>query len=134
MIRRPPRSTLLPSTPLFRSLFTPANTERVEREKNAAITVIIGNPPYNVGQKSENDNNQNRKYPVIDKRVRDTYAKDSRATSKSKLDDAYVKFFRWASDRLGDRDGIICFVSNNGFIDQLAFDGIRKHLLHDFER
>jgi predicted helicase len=71
---------------------------------------------------------------VIDKRVRDTYAKDSKATSKSKLDDAYVKFFRWASDRLGDRDGIICFVSNNGFIDQLAFDGMRKHLLRDFER
>jgi predicted helicase len=115
-------------------LFTPANTERVEREKNAAITVIIGNPPYNVGQKSENDNNQNRKYPVIDKRVRDTYAKDSKATSKSKLDDAYVKFFRWATDRLGDRDGIVCFVSNNGFIDQLAFDGMRKHLLQDFQR
>jgi predicted helicase len=115
-------------------LFTPANTERVEREKNAAITVIIGNPPYNVGQKSENDNNQNRKYPVIDQRVRDTYAKDSKATSKSKLDDPYVKFFRWATDRLGDRDGIICFVSNNGFIDQLAFDGMRKHLLQDFQR
>ncbi len=115
-------------------LFTPANTERVEREKAAAVTVIIGNPPYNVGQKSENDNNQNRKYPVIDKRVRDTYAKDSKATSKSKLDDAYVKFFRWASDRLGHRDGIICFVSNNGFVDQLAFDGMRRHLLRDFER
>ena len=112
-------------------LFTPANTERVEREREAAVTVIIGNPPYNVGQKSENDNNQNRKYPVVDKRVRDTYARDSKATSKSKLDDAYVKFFRWASDRLGDRDGIICFVSNNGFVDQLAFDGMRKHILSD---
>jgi predicted helicase len=78
-------------------LFTPANTERVEREKNAAITVIIGNPPYNVGQKSENDNNQNRKYSVIDKRIRDTYAKDSTATNKNSLSDMYVKFFRWAS-------------------------------------
>ena len=109
-------------------LFTAANTERVAREKEAAITVIIGNPPYNVGQKSENDNNQNRKYKEIDQRIRDTYAKDSKATNKNSLADMYVKFFRWASDRLGDRDGIVCFVSNNSFVDQLAFDGMRKHL------
>jgi predicted helicase len=116
------------------ALFTAANTDRVENEKEAAITVIIGNPPYNVGQKSENDNNRNRKHKVVDERVRETYAKDSKASSKSKLDDAYVKFFRWASDRLGDRDGIVCFVSNNGFLDQIAFDGMRKHLARDFQR
>lgn len=115
-------------------LFTPANTERVEREKKAAITVIIGNPPYNVGQKSENDNNKNRPHKVVDRRVHDTYAKDSHASSKSKLDDAYVKFFRWATDRLNGRDGIVCFVSNNGFLDQTAFDGMRMHLSQDFER
>ena len=115
-------------------MFTLANTERVAREKSAAITVIIGNPPYNVGQKSENDNNRNRKYKVVDKAIHDTYAKDSNAQSKNKLYDTYVKFFRWASDRLGDRDGIVCFVSNNGFIDQVAFDGMRKRLLKDFDR
>lgn len=115
-------------------LFTPANTDRVEREKKAAVTVIIGNPPYNVCQKSENDNNPNRKYKVVDGRIRDTYSRSSRATSTSKLDDAYVKFFRWATDRLGDRDGIVCFVSNNGFIDQHAFDGMRKNLTQDFEQ
>src|SRR5271157_1462221 len=115
-------------------LFTAANTERVEREKEAAITVIIGNPPYNVGQKSENDNNQNRKYKVVDDRVRETYAKDSKATNKNSLSDMYVKFFRWATDRLKGRDGIVCFVSNNGFVDQIAFDGMRKHLSQDFER
>jgi predicted helicase len=115
-------------------LFTAANTERVEREKDAVVTVIIGNPPYNVGQKSENDNNKNRTHKVVDDKVHDTYARDSKASSKSKLDDAYVKFFRWATDRLQGRDGIVCFVSNNGFIDQTAFDGMRKHLLGDFDR
>jgi predicted helicase len=70
----------------------------------------------------------------VDSRVHDTYARDSAATSKSKLDDAYVKFFRWATDRLDGRDGIVCFVSNNGFIDQTAFDGMRKDLLADFDR
>ncbi|MGO9227675.1 MAG: type ISP restriction/modification enzyme [Bryobacteraceae bacterium] len=116
------------------ALFTAANTERVEREKEAAITVIIGNPPYNVGQKSENDNNKNRAHKVADARVRDTYAKASKATNKNSLSDMYVKFFRWATDRLDGRDGIVCFVSNNSFVDQLAFDGMRKHLLDDFDR
>jgi predicted helicase len=113
-------------------MFSEANTERVDRERKAQITVIIGNPPYNVGQLNENDNNKNRKYPVIDRRIHDTYAKDSKASSVSKLSDAYVKFFRWATDRLDGRDGIVCFVSNNSFVDQIAFDGMRKHLMQDF--
>ena len=113
-------------------MFSEANTERVERERKAQITVIIGNPPYNVGQLNENDNNKNRKYPVIDRRIHDTYAKDSKATNKNALSDMYVKFFRWATDRLDGRDGIVCFVSNNSFVDQIAFDGMRKHLMQDF--
>jgi predicted helicase len=112
--------------------FGETNIERVEREKEAQITVIIGNPPYNVGQLNENDNNKNRKYPVIDRRIHDTYAKDSKASSVSKLNDPYVKFFRWATDRLEGHDGIVCFVSNNSFVDQIAFDGMRKHLMQDF--
>ena len=96
------------------------------------LTVIIGNPPYNVGQQNENDNNKNRKYAVIDSRIHETYQKASRATLKNKLYDAYVRFFRWATDRLADRDGLICFVSNNGFLEGLAFDGFRQHLAQDF--
>ena len=76
------------------------NTERVKRQKDAEIMVVIGNPPYNVGQKNENDNNKNRKYPIVDQRIRETYVKDSKATIKNELYDAYVKFFRWATDRL----------------------------------
>lgn len=108
------------------------NTERVKREKEAAIMVVIGNPPYNVGQVNENDNNKNRKYPIIDQRIKDTYAKASKASNKKALSDVYVKFFRWATDRLQDRDGIICFVTNDSFVDQIAFDGMRMHLLKDF--
>jgi predicted helicase len=114
-------------------LFTERNADRVKRQKETPITVVIGNPPYNVGQLNENDNNKNRKYPVIDRRIAATYAKDSTATLKNKLSDAYVKFFRWATDRLDARDGIVCFVSNNSFVDQMAFDGMRKHLLKNFD-
>jgi len=114
------------------SFMTEANTARVERQKAAPITVIIGNPPYNVGQVNENDNNKNRAYEVIDKHLSETYSRSSKATSKSKLNDPYVKFFRWASDRMQGRDGIVCMVTNNSFVDQIAFDGMRQHLLQDF--
>jgi predicted helicase len=114
------------------SLFVEENTERVKKEKDAQIMVVIGNPPYNVGQKNENDNNKNRKYPVVDQRIRETYVKDSNAVLNTQLYDAYVRFFRWATDRLGNRDGIVCFVTNNSFVDQITFDGMRKNLLQDF--
>ncbi len=113
-------------------LFTEQNTERVERQKRAPIRVVIGNPPYNVGQVNENDDNKNRKYPAIDRRVRETYSKDSKASSKSKLDDPYIKAIRWASDRI-ETQGIVAFVSNNGFLDGIATDGMRKHLAEDFD-
>jgi len=115
------------------SFMTAKNSERVERQRSAPITVVIGNPPYNMGQANENDNNKNRKYPVVDGRIRATYASDSRATLLTKLYDAYVKFFRWATDRLEGRDGIVCYVSNNSFVDQRAFDSMRRHLLNDFD-
>lgn len=114
------------------TMFVEKNTVRVEAQRKAPITIIIGNPPYNVGQRNENDNNQNRKYPVIDRRVKATYSKDSAASSKSKVSDAYVKFFRFAADRLADRDGIVCYVTNNGFVDQNSFDGFRKHIVQDY--
>ena len=110
------------------------NTERVQRQKKEPITVIIGNPPYNAWQVSENDNNRNRPYKDIDERIRRTYSKDSTASNKNALSDVYVKFFRWAIDRLGKRDGIVCYVSNNSFIEQVAFDGMRKHLQQDFTK
>ncbi len=116
------------------SMFVEENTERIQREKDAQIMVVIGNPPYNVGQKNENDNNKNRNYSVIDKHIQETYVNSSTATLHTKLYDAYVRFFRWATDRLQGRDGIVCFVSNNSFFDQFAFDGMRKHLLQDFTR
>ena len=113
-------------------LFTEQNAERVERQKETPMFVVIGNPPYNVGQVNENDNNKNRKYVTMDVRVRETYGKDSKATLKNKLSDPYVKAIRWASDRIGD-GGVVAFVTNNGFLDGIAFDGMRKHLADDFD-
>ena len=96
--------------------------------------MIIGNPPYNVGQTTHNEQNQNRSYPEIDSRIKRTYSGASIATSRSKVSDPYVKFIRWATDRLEGRDGIVCFVTNNSFVHQIAFDGMRSHLCKDFAR
>ena len=113
-------------------LFAPENTQRVESQKETPMFVVIGNPPYNVGQVNENDNNKNRKYSTIDKRVADTYAKASRATLKQALADPYVKAIRWASDRIDD-NGVVAFVTNSSFLDGVAFDGMRNHLADDFD-
>ena len=113
-------------------LFTRENTERVARQKAADMFVVIGNPPYNIGQINENDNNKNRKYETMDALLRETYSQDSKASNKNALSDPYVKAIRWASDRIGE-EGVVAFVTNNGFLDGVAFDGMRKHLADDFD-
>ena len=113
-------------------LFAPENTQRVESQKDAPMFVVIGNPPYNIGQVDENDNNRNRTYPTMYKRVADTYAKSSRATLKKAIADPYVKAIRWAADRV-DEEGVVALVTNNGFLQGVAFDGMRKCLSDDFD-
>jgi len=107
------------------------NIERIRRQNRRKISVIIGNPPYNANQQNENDNNKNRVYAHIDKRIKDTYIKASTA-QKTKLYDMYARFYRWASDRLGS-EGVLAFVSNRSFIDSRTFDGFRKLIAKDFE-
>ena len=68
----------------------------------------------------------------MDARVAETYAKDSTASNKNALADPYVKAIRWASDRIGE-EGVVAFVTNSGFLDGVAFDGMRKHLADDFD-
>jgi predicted helicase len=111
-----------------------ANSQRVLRQKKAPIFVCIGNPPYNAWQINENDNNRNRKYPVIDERVRHTYGDASVAQNRNSLADPYIKAIRWASDRIiANGEGIVAFVTNNAFLDSLACDGVRKHLAEEFD-
>jgi predicted helicase len=111
----------------------PANNERIEAQLAAPINVIVGNPPYSVGQTSANDLNANLKYPTLDARIADTYAKYSTAANKNSLYDSYLRAFRWATDRIGDQ-GIVAFVSNGGWIDGNTADGIRLSLAEDYSR
>lgn len=106
------------------------NVARIKKQNNRKISVIIGNPPYNVGQQNENEDNKNREYPVIDTRIKDTFIKNSTA-QKTKMYDMYSRFYRWAMDRV-DENGIIAFITNRSFIESRTFDGFRKCIQTDF--
>lgn len=111
----------------------PQNSERVQALQNTPIQVIIGNPPYSVGQKSANDEAQNQSYPKLEQRIAETYAAQSDKTNKNALYDSYIKAFRWASDRLDKQHGgVVAFVSNGTWIDANAMDGFRKCLEVEF--
>ena len=111
----------------------PQNSQRVKKQRNKPITVIVGNPPYSVGQKSANDNAQNQKYPTLESRIENTYALESDANLKNSLYDSYIKAFRWASDRLDKKKGgIIGFVTNGNWLDGNAQNGMRKCLAREF--
>ncbi|WP_375678142.1 DEAD/DEAH box helicase [Bartonella sp. AP72JLCBS] len=107
------------------------NSEYLEHQKNLNIEVIFGNPPYSTGQKSENDNAKNTPYPILDKRIRETYAAQSKTTYVQALYDSYIRAIRWTSDRIKDC-GVIGFVTNAGFINGSSMDGLRKCLVEEF--
>jgi predicted helicase len=109
----------------------PTNNERATRQLDLDIRVIVGNPPYSVGQTSANDNNANLKYPTLDGAIERTYAAGSSATLKNSLYDSYIRAIRWATDRIKDA-GVIGFVTNGGFLDANTADGLRKTLSDEF--
>ncbi len=96
------------------------------------IRVIIGNPPYSAGAKSENDNNQNLSHPKLEKRVYEKYGKNSTSRSVGKTTrDTLIQSIYMASDLLKDK-GVIGFVVNGSFIDSKSADGFRKCVAKEF--
>jgi len=120
------------SEKLFAEMF-PQNSARVAKQKKAPLRVIMGNPPYSIGQKSANDNAQNQSYEKLDSRISKTYAVETKATNVNSLYDSYIKAFRWSTDRLDPKNGgIIAFVSNGAWIDGNSTDGLRQCLEKEF--
>lgn len=111
----------------------PVNSKRAQEQRKVPIQVIVGNPPYSVGQRNANNNAQNQHYPELERRLRETYVARTGATNKNALFDSYIKAFRWASDRLDKaHGGIVAFVSNGGWLDGNAMDGFRQCLEEEF--
>ena len=111
--------------------FLAENSKRAKQQKAQPITVIVGNPPYSVGQESANDDNANLVYASLDAAIRESYVKASRSSAVMSMFDSYVRALRWASDRI-DKEGVIGFVTNGGFLDSNSADGLRKCLGVDF--
>jgi predicted helicase len=114
----------------------PKNNQRAVKQQALDIRVIVGNPPWSVGQGSANDDAANLAYPKLDGRIAETYAARSTATLKNSLYDSYVRALRWASDRvLAHADGgVVAFVSNGGYIDGNTADGIRLTLTREYHQ
>lgn len=108
------------------------NTDRVRIQNALPIRVIVGNPPYSSGQKNADDDNANESYPTLDSRLEQTYVQASNASNKRQMYDSYIRAFRWASDRIGEQ-GIVCFVSNAGWLRGQAMAGIRRCFLKEFD-
>uniref|UniRef100_UPI0035CF683F type ISP restriction/modification enzyme n=1 Tax=Bartonella sp. AC151YNML TaxID=3243449 RepID=UPI0035CF683F len=115
---------------LLQKLFK-ENSEYLEHQKKLNIEVIFGNPPYSTGQKSANDNAKNTPYPILDQRIRETYAAQSKVTNIQALYDSYIRAIRWASDRIGNA-GVIGFISGSSYIDKPTMNSLRKSLANEF--
>lgn len=117
----------------FWNLLTEENTKRLIKQNESRISVIIGNPPYNSNQQNFNHQNANRKYVKIDERISKTFKKESKA-QKSKYEDMYLRFYRWAMDRIDEKKGgIVSFITNRSFIDKISTDGFRKVISKEFD-
>ena len=108
------------------------NIKRRKAVESMDLRVIIGNPPYSIGQESQNDDNQNESYPELDERITETYvAQSDKGGLKKSLYDSYIRAFRWASDKIKDR-GVVAFVTNAGWVDTAAANGMRRCLHEEF--
>ncbi|MEB3020030.1 DEAD/DEAH box helicase [[Mycobacterium] crassicus] len=113
------------------ALMFPHNNARIEAQLATPINVIVGNPPYSVGQTSANDMNANVVYPTLDNRIRATYLAERKRGGSNSMFDSYIRAFRWATDRIGEA-GIVGFVSNGGWVDGSTADGMRMSLADDY--
>ena len=122
--------------PRFGAEFFEANSDRMRYQNERDIRVIMGNPPWSIGQRAQNDDNQNRRYPALRARISKTYVSESKATLRRGLYDTYVHAIRMATDRIHEskKGGVVAFVTNGGFIDSGSFDGFRKTLVSEFHK
>ena len=102
------------------------NSERIRAQNNAPISVIVGNPPYSIAKGED--------YPNLDMHIETTYVAQSSAINKNSLYDSYIKAFRWSSDIVEtEQGGIVCYITNNGWLDTNAAAGFRKCLVQEFD-
>lgn len=111
--------------------FFGVNNERLKKQQDSPITVIIGNPPYSGRESDENNFSEIIKYPMLDSEITRTYAANSNAVAVNSLYDSYIRAIKWASLRIGDT-GVVGYITSSSYIDKVAMDGLRKSLNEEF--
>lgn len=109
------------------------NNKRLKRQIDKPIFAIIGNPPYFAKQDNDNKNIQSQKYENLDKKIAETYVKNSVAQNKANQYDSYIRAIRWSTDRIGDNEGIVGFITNGSFLDSPSADGLRYSLYKEYD-
>ena len=117
------------------SEFFPENSKRRMYQKSQRVQVIMGNPPYSVGQKSANDNAANTKYDRLDERIEDTYVKYSKANLNKSLYNSYVRALRLGSDQINQAGGgVLAFITDAGWVESMGGAGIRHCVEQEFSK
>lgn len=118
-----------------------ANRSWVERqlEPGESYSVVVGGPTR--GQQSVQIRKARKRMTVrkstfIGHLIQDYYQVDGEPLGEKNpkwLQDDYVKFIRFAEWRINCTSyGVLGFITNNGYLDNPTFRGMRQHLMREF--
>lgn len=101
-------------------------------KQSAPVMIVMGNPPYS-------GESQNKGEWIM--KLMEDYKKEPGGVSPLKernpkwINDDYCKFLRLGQyyvDR--NKEGVLAYICNNGFLDNPTFRGMRWNLLHSFDK
>ncbi|EAM0857904.1 DNA methyltransferase [Campylobacter jejuni] len=138
--------------------------KKAQKIKEEQILIITGNPPYSGASSNKglyedeikisyglepskaNLNNEQKKWissyfkekskqnTSTFKAIYEKHKLENEKNSKVMLDD-YVKFIRFAQSKIDSQEsGIFAFISNNSFLDNPTFRGMRYSLMQSFDK
>jgi len=114
------------STLGFARFITDEANAAAEIKRDKPIMVVLGNPPYSVSSANQGDH--------ID-RLMDRYkaaVRDERNIQP--LSDDYIKFIRFAHDRIERTGyGVIGMITNHSYLSGLIHRGMREELMKSFD-
>ena len=112
--------------PLFTQFLADESAAANEIKQDTPIMVVVGNPPYSVSSSNQGDHIQ--ELMALYK----TAVRSERNIQP--LSDDYIKFIRFAHDRIERTGyGILGFITNHSYLAGLIHRGMREELLKTFD-
>jgi len=118
---------------LFQEFIAEESNQAATIKQNEPIMVVIGNPPYSIH--SQNLSNEVRAL-VNDYRFVDAVPiKEKGALQFEKnIQNDYIKFIRFSQSKISQTGhGILAFITDNGYLDNPTFRGMRQNLIKSFD-